>query len=134
MMYRPEVRPTLRDPLAEVTMLLAHGLLHLVGYDHETDEEEREMRAATNALVRAATAKSPSKIAISREAAFPGGSALFLACESRNHLLRPLPIRRENAEESLSLGSSSIAPATRGGDAFTNPRSARELTERRTET
>lgn len=24
--------------------MLAHGLLHLLGYDHETDEERREMR------------------------------------------------------------------------------------------
>jgi probable rRNA maturation factor len=44
-----------RDPLAEVTFLLAHGLLHLVGYDHQTDEEEREMNAATRRLVRAAS-------------------------------------------------------------------------------
>jgi probable rRNA maturation factor len=44
-----------RDALAEVTMLLAHGLLHLVGYDHETDDEEREMKAMTRVLVRAAT-------------------------------------------------------------------------------
>src|SRR6476660_10311198 len=29
--------------LDEVTHLLAHGLLHLVGYDHRTDAEERRM-------------------------------------------------------------------------------------------
>ena len=51
-----------REPLAEVTMLLAHGLLHLVGYDHETDAEEREMKALTRALVRAATAEKPRDI------------------------------------------------------------------------
>ncbi|MCS6902410.1 MAG: rRNA maturation RNase YbeY [Polyangiaceae bacterium] len=44
-----------RTPLAEVTFLLAHGLLHLVGYDHQNDEEEREMNAATRRLVRAAS-------------------------------------------------------------------------------
>lgn len=37
--------------LQEVTFLLAHGLLHLLGYDHETDEEELEMNAATRRLV-----------------------------------------------------------------------------------
>lgn len=42
-------------PLDEATHLLAHGLLHLVGYDHETDREEREMNAATKVLVRSAT-------------------------------------------------------------------------------
>jgi probable rRNA maturation factor len=46
-----------RDPLSEVTMLLAHGLLHLLGYDHETDEEEAEMKARTRVLVRAATSE-----------------------------------------------------------------------------
>jgi probable rRNA maturation factor len=35
-----EHRRSLSD---EVTMLLAHGLLHLVGYDHRDDAEEREM-------------------------------------------------------------------------------------------
>jgi probable rRNA maturation factor len=44
-----------RPPLAEVTFLLAHGLLHLVGYDHQNDEDEREMNAATRRLVRAAS-------------------------------------------------------------------------------
>lgn len=39
---------------AEVTYLLAHGLLHLLGYDHRTDAEDRVMRARTDALCAAA--------------------------------------------------------------------------------
>lgn len=35
----------------EVTFLLAHGLLHLLGYDHRTAAEDRAMRARTDALV-----------------------------------------------------------------------------------
>jgi probable rRNA maturation factor len=35
----------------EVTFLLAHGLLHLVGYDHRTDAEERRMNARADILV-----------------------------------------------------------------------------------
>jgi probable rRNA maturation factor len=38
------------DILAEVTMLLAHGLLHLLGWDHETAAKDRAMRAETNRL------------------------------------------------------------------------------------
>ncbi len=38
--------------MEEVCFLLAHGLLHLVGYDHETDAEEREMDEQTKLLVR----------------------------------------------------------------------------------
>ena len=47
-----------RPPLAEVTMLLAHGLLHLLGYDHAEPDEARDMRNATRILVRAATANA----------------------------------------------------------------------------
>ena len=43
-----------RSALAEATMLLAHGLLHLLGFDHRTAPEERRMRARTDALVAAA--------------------------------------------------------------------------------
>lgn len=46
-----------RPLLDEVTMLLAHGLLHLLGYDHQTDEEEREMVGKTRELERAARAR-----------------------------------------------------------------------------
>lgn len=38
---------------AEVRFLLAHGILHLMGYDHETDAEEAEMDALTRRLVAA---------------------------------------------------------------------------------
>lgn len=37
--------------LDEVTHLLAHGLLHLLGYDHRTDREEKLMNQAANRLI-----------------------------------------------------------------------------------
>lgn len=40
--------------LDEVTTLLAHGLLHLVGFDHRDAREERRMRARTDLLCEAA--------------------------------------------------------------------------------
>ena len=43
-----------RPLLAEVRFLLAHGLLHLCGYDHGTRPEKREMDRLTRRLVRAA--------------------------------------------------------------------------------
>jgi len=36
---------------SEITFLLAHGLLHLVGYDHRNAAEERVMNAETSKLV-----------------------------------------------------------------------------------
>ena len=45
----------------EVMMLLAHGLLHLLGWDHQTDADDRRMRAETDRMLavirRAAAAK-----------------------------------------------------------------------------
>lgn len=40
--------------LEELTFLLAHGLLHLLGYDHDTDETERDMDERTARLAAAA--------------------------------------------------------------------------------
>jgi probable rRNA maturation factor len=51
-----------RELVDEVAHLLAHGLLHLVGYDHQTDAQEREMNAETDRLVRLATGPKPRKI------------------------------------------------------------------------
>lgn len=44
----------------ELTMLLAHGLLHLLGWDHATAAQDRSMRAETDRLCRAA-APSPAR-------------------------------------------------------------------------
>lgn len=45
-----------RDVLAEVVWLLAHGLLHLVGWDHDTPARDARMRRETSRLVAAASA------------------------------------------------------------------------------
>ncbi|TFH31682.1 MAG: rRNA maturation RNase YbeY [Myxococcales bacterium] len=42
-----------RPIIQEVTFLLAHGLLHLLGYDHATKREEREMAARIEELLAA---------------------------------------------------------------------------------
>jgi probable rRNA maturation factor len=46
--------------LDEVTMLVAHGLLHLLGWDHDTAAKDRRMRAETDRLVAAASASDAS--------------------------------------------------------------------------
>lgn len=44
-----------RRPLvAEVRFLLAHGLLHLVGYDHDTAARKKKMDRMARALVKSA--------------------------------------------------------------------------------
>jgi probable rRNA maturation factor len=39
--------------MTELRELLAHGLLHLLGYDHETDAEEAEMNGLAAKLIAA---------------------------------------------------------------------------------
>jgi probable rRNA maturation factor len=51
-----QARDSGSDLRAEVTALLAHGLLHLLGFDHQTALTERRMRARTDALIAAARA------------------------------------------------------------------------------
>jgi probable rRNA maturation factor len=51
---RRQARQSHRPLLDELTMLLGHGVLHLLGYDHRDDAEEREMTALTRALEEAA--------------------------------------------------------------------------------
>ena len=43
-----------RELVSEVRFLLAHGLLHLIGYDHDTRPRKRKMDAAARRLVRSA--------------------------------------------------------------------------------
>jgi len=44
--------------LDELTLLLAHGLLHLLGHDHRSRATEREMMVGALELARAASARS----------------------------------------------------------------------------
>ena len=53
---RKQARSSQVPLLEEVTMLLAHGLLHLLGWDHDTDAKDRRMRAETARLCAAALA------------------------------------------------------------------------------
>ncbi len=51
-----QAREAKRPLLDEATMLVAHGLLHLLGWDHATPAEDRKMRARTDDLCLAAGA------------------------------------------------------------------------------
>jgi probable rRNA maturation factor len=48
-----QARSRRRSLLDEVSFLLAHGILHLVGYDHQDDAEEARMNAMTKRLIQA---------------------------------------------------------------------------------
>ena len=48
-----QARSRRRALIDEVSFLLAHGILHLVGYDHQDDAEEARMNAMTKRLLRA---------------------------------------------------------------------------------
>lgn len=50
-----------RSTSAEIRFLLAHGVLHLVGYDHVTKAEERRMMAMTDVLLAAARTPAPGE-------------------------------------------------------------------------
>lgn len=53
--------PGLRDLIGQerVSMLLVHGLIHLLGYDHETDEDFEAMVAEEEKVLRAIGAAGP---------------------------------------------------------------------------
>jgi probable rRNA maturation factor len=50
----------------EIVTLLAHGLLHLFGFDHRTDAEEREMDAYARVLEAAALSRVPLALTLAR--------------------------------------------------------------------
>lgn len=89
--------------MAEVTMLLAHGLLHLLGWDHETPAKDRRMRAETDRLCRVAARSAPAR----------GGStpkAASSAAPAKAAVRRSKP----TAKRSLSQKQSASRPASRG--------------------
>jgi probable rRNA maturation factor len=56
-------RQSRRGLLAEVLFLAAHGLCHLIGYDHRTDAEEVEMSARMSELLAEAARRGPVRAA-----------------------------------------------------------------------
>ncbi len=50
-----QARAASRSVQEEASHLLAHGLLHLLGYDHAEPEDERRMRAREDELLRRRT-------------------------------------------------------------------------------
>jgi probable rRNA maturation factor len=60
---------------AEVTRLLAHGLLHLMGWDHVTPAQDRSMRRETGRLCAAAAAATEgARVAHVNREAVRGGN------------------------------------------------------------
>jgi probable rRNA maturation factor len=53
---RKQAAELARPLLDELTMLIAHGLLHLLGWDHDTPAKDKRMRAETERLCEAANA------------------------------------------------------------------------------
>lgn len=51
-----------KTPMDEMTTLVAHGLLHLLGFDHKSDDQEREMDAYVRVLEAAASNKKPIRL------------------------------------------------------------------------
>ena len=62
-----QARGRKRELLPEVRFLLAHGLLHLLGYDHGDLAEKREMDSMTRRLVRAVSDDLPKGRKISKQ-------------------------------------------------------------------
>jgi len=57
-----QARSRRRKLVEEVRLLLAHGILHLIGYDHRTASQKQRMRSMTRRLIRAAGGpRSPAR-------------------------------------------------------------------------
>jgi probable rRNA maturation factor len=64
-----------RPLAAEMRLLVAHGLLHLVGYDHQSDNDEAIMTAETERLCRAAMARARASVVRGKTASKKGRAA-----------------------------------------------------------
>lgn len=76
------------DLLSEVTMLLAHGLLHLLGWDHQSASADRRMRRETRRLCAIAAEESRAGSARTR------GSRVIKATSAREKAVFPLRQRK----------------------------------------
>jgi probable rRNA maturation factor len=64
-----QARARRRSLLWEVRQLLAHGLAHLLGYDHVRTKDRLQMGKVTRRLVRAASVGQPSRVTPDRTSA-----------------------------------------------------------------
>ena len=71
-----QARSRKRERLPEVRFLLAHGILHLLGYDHGNPREKREMDAMTRRLVGAVSGDSKKTLKTRRQSPQPHTPAL----------------------------------------------------------
>lgn len=60
-----------RPLMEEVTMLVTHGLLHLLGWDHDTDAKDLAMRRETERLCRLARTGSQKRSQAPKASASP---------------------------------------------------------------
>lgn len=80
---RRQARPARGGVRAELALLLVHGILHLVGYDHGTAEERRRMWHKQRAILAACGIQAPAAAGTIRA---PAGG--------RPRAARPAPGRR----------------------------------------
>lgn len=81
---RRQARPGRGGVRAELALLLVHGILHLVGYDHGTAEERRRMWHKQGAILAASGIQAPAAAGTIRA---PSGG--------RPRAARPAPGRRK---------------------------------------
>lgn len=79
-----QAREKQRSLLDELTMLLAHGLLHLLGIDHRTQTEWRRMQARTDLLRMCAIGRARP---VGNRASRAAGSRKALAVSRKSHNL-----------------------------------------------
>lgn len=63
---RRQARRTGRDLRAELALLLVHGLLHLVGYDHGRPADRRRMRREQRLILAACGMQAPARARMTR--------------------------------------------------------------------
>lgn len=80
---RRQARPGRGGVRAELALLLVHGILHLVGYDHGTAEERRRMRHKQRAILAACGIQAPAAAGTIRAPA-----------RGRRRAVRSAPVRR----------------------------------------
>lgn len=124
-----QARAARKDVLSEVTMLLAHGLLHLLGWDHDTAAKDRKMKAETERLCLAAQGRGAA--ATRGTARRPTSAEPEAATKRRTGA--PSPVKKTSSRAaSKGSGAASRASSKAGaGAALKREATPRKQAERR---